>query len=154
MMGIIQAPPHRWVKTDPLPATPVSISGTGTAVVTSSVTIPYVGLPDFAQLAVAITLDLALTGGSGLAHATVRFARFPGQPTSTADGLGAEAYVPRLIAGAALRTRRVLFTPDLVHSAYAAGIDAFTFEFRGWGSAAESEWAVTNGQVRVLYVPL
>lgn len=156
MMGLIQAPAQRWLLGTLLPATPITISGTGTDVVLSDVVneLDYGLLPPFADIKFFVTYTHVRSGGSGSSYAEVELATWNTELGASASADMTTKYTGRQAATALPRTRRLVIAPPVFQAAFAGANDRVVFRFRAWGSDADTEWSLTAGQAGFLYLPL
>ncbi len=136
-----------WVTTD-------NITGTGTSVVeTTAINIPMSTLPAYTDLIIEVQFTQVRTGGTG---SCVAWAKFPQEAGAglTLDGAG-----PTVLYGTAqftdttARTRVVRARFPLMMDGF-SGAPQKTVYVRAKGSAADTEWAVSDIKARLIYTPL
>lgn len=136
-----------WVTTD-------NITGTGTAVVeTTVINIPMTSLPAYTDLIVEVQFTQVRTGGTGLC---VAWAKFPQEAGAglTSDGAGPTVlYGTAQTADNTSRTRVVRARFPLMMDGY-NGAPQKAVYVRAKGSAADTEWAVSDIKARLIYTPL
>ncbi len=154
---IIRAPMPRAKATDWVSLADIQwdgVDGTNT-IESASVLLNFTAAMPSIWAALHFQSNPQLTGGAGIVRAWLRARLFDGAGGLVAAGATApnDSFTTRFIAGAGSAVQDGLYTLRNLQP-WANTVDpALMFYAQGRGSAAGTEWEVTDSRVRLLYVP-
>jgi hypothetical protein len=133
--------------------TTADISGTGTGIVTSADM--DIDLPEnMVDWTIEIRFTLSRTGGSGLAQGWGRIQNYQGDITAAQAGGGAHFYTTMTQATDISLSKAVRLRSSVLATRTTITNDQIGINLEGRGSAADSEWSITNIMARLIYVSL
>lgn len=152
MSHVIQGT-NRWLATAWIALT--DVTGTGESVAQSGLIGPGLStLPPFVDLLFEISFDQQRTGGTGNVQTWLQLLGMQGAVTVADAAAAPPFYTGKLLAADTKFSRSIRVKPAVVQGDGVVAISRLSGRLRANGSAADTEFAVTNIKYRLCYVPL
>lgn len=152
-MGLLNLP-KQYTYTDWV--TVANIGATGTLETSSADIVLNISLlPYYSDLKIQWEYTIQTTGGTGQASGWLAYQYYDPLAFGARGALSALKYTPAVQSAATARTRKGMLNPIIAQAGSGTTAnDIIKIKVEGKGSAADTEWAITDIKCRLVYLPL